>query len=103
MTDQADPLAQFSDALVTRAEAAKNAVVPLRLAYERHTTGIVWQSEIIVASEQSLPRKDEFELVVAGGSVVTARIAGRGPSTNIAILRRKVRIAPASIAGGEAQ
>src|SRR5205823_9144116 len=102
MTDQADPLAQFSDALVTRAEAAKNAVVAIRLAYERHITGIVWQSEIIVASEQSLPRKDDFELVVAGGSVVTARIAGRDPSTNIAILRLKEKIASPSIAAGEA-
>jgi S1-C subfamily serine protease len=102
MTDQADLLAQFSDALVTRAEAAKNAVVAIRLAYERHITGIVWQSEIIVASEQSLPRKDDFELVVAGGSVVTARIAGRDPSTNIAILRLKEKIASPSIAAGEA-
>src|SRR5215212_1605471 len=102
MTDQADLLAQFSDALVTRAEAAKNAVIAIHLAYERHITGIVWQSEIIVASEQSLPRKDDFELVVAGGSVVTARIAGRDPSTNIAILRLKEKIASPSITAGEA-
>src|SRR5947208_17114793 len=101
MTDQADLLARFSDALVTRAEAAKNAVAAIRLTYERHITGLVWQSEIIVASEQSLPRKDDFELVVAGGSVVTARIAGRDPSTNIAILRRKEKIASPSIAAGE--
>ena len=82
MTDQADLLARFSDALVTRAEAAKNAVAAIRLAYERHITGIVWQSEIIVASEQSLPRKDDFELVVAGGSVVNrqdCRTAGFAP------------------------
>ena len=34
---------------------------------------MVWRSDIIVASEQSLPREDEFELVAAGGAVVTAR------------------------------
>jgi S1-C subfamily serine protease len=103
MTDQADLLAQFSNALATRAELAKNAVVAIRLAHERHMTGMVWQSDIVVASEQSLPKKDEFELVAAGGSVVTARIAGRDPATNIAILRLAEQIASPSIAAGEAR
>jgi S1-C subfamily serine protease len=93
MTDQTDLLAQFSDALATRAEAAKSAVVAIRLAHGRHITGMVWQSEIVVASEQSLPRKDDFELVAAGGSVLTARMAGRDPSTNIAILRLATPVA----------
>src|SRR6266404_1960960 len=102
MTDQADLLAQFSNALATRAELAKNAVVAIRLAHERHITGMVWQSGIVVASEQSLPRKDDFELVAASGSVLTARIAGRDPSTNIAILRLAGQVAAPSIAAGEA-
>src|ERR1700726_2434955 len=102
MNDQADLLAQFSNALATRAEAAKNAIVAIRLAHERHITGMVWRSEIVVVSEQSLPRKDDFELIGAGGSVLTAKIAGRDPSTNIAILRLAESIASPSIAAGEA-
>jgi S1-C subfamily serine protease len=103
MTDQADPLVQFSDALAARAEAAKNAVVAIRLAHGRHITGTVWGSEIVVASEQSLPRNDEFELVVAGGATVSAGIAGRDPSTNIALLRVAQPIAAAAISPGEAK
>ena len=103
MTDQADLLAQFSNALATRAEAAKNAVVAIRLAHERHMTGMVWRPEIVVASEQSLPRKDDFELIGAGGSALTARMAGRDPGTNIAILRLAEPIASPSIAAGEAR
>ena len=87
MTDQPDPLVQFSNALAARAEAAKNTVVAIRLAHERHITGMVWRSGIVVASEQSLPRHDEFELVAPGGAILTARLAGRDPSTNIAILK----------------
>jgi S1-C subfamily serine protease len=102
MTDQADLLAQFSAALAARAEATKSAVAAIRLAHGRHMTGMVWQSEIVVASEQSLPRKDDFELVAAGGSVLSARIAGRDPSTNIAILRLATPIAAPSITAGEA-
>src|SRR5467141_1229438 len=102
MTDQPDLLAQFSSALAARAEAAKNAIVAIRLAHGRHITGMVWRSGLVVTSEQSLPRSDEFELVAAGGSVVTARITGRDPSTNIAILWPAEQLASPSIAAGEA-
>ena len=103
MTDQADLLVQFSNALATRTELANNAVVAIRLAHGRHITGIVWRSDIVVTSEQSLPEKDDFELVAAGGQAVTAKIAGRDPSTNIAILRLPAPIASATIAAGEAR
>src|SRR6202051_183269 len=101
MPDQADFLAQFSNALVTRAEAAKNTVVAIRLAHERHITGMLWHSGVVVASEQSLPRGDEFDLVAPGGAVFSAKIAGRDPSTNIAILRPAEPIASPSILAGE--
>jgi S1-C subfamily serine protease len=103
MTDQADLLSQFSNALAARAEAAKNAVVAIRLAHGRHITGMVWQSGVVVASEQSLPRKDEFELIAPGGSPAMARMAGRDPSTNIAILQPAAPLAPLAVAAGEAQ
>jgi S1-C subfamily serine protease len=96
-------LAQFSDALAARAEAAKNAVVAIRRAHGRHITGMAWRPDAIVASEQSLPQKDEFEIVTAGGSTLTAKLAGRDPSTNIAVLRPAAPIAPPSIAAGEAR
>jgi S1-C subfamily serine protease len=103
MTGQADPLVQFSNALAARAEAAKNAVVAIRIAHGRHITGMAWRSDIVVASEQSLPRKDDFELIAAGGSTLAARMAGRDPSTNIAILKLAEPMAsPPSIAIGEA-
>src|SRR3979490_993555 len=103
MTDQTDLLAQFSKALAARAEAAKKAVAAIRLAQGRHRTGMWWRSEIVIASEQSLPRKDDFELVAAGGTVLTARIAGRDPSTNIAVLRLAESIAAPSICRGGGQ
>jgi S1-C subfamily serine protease len=101
MTDQPNFLAQFSNALSVRAEAAKSAVVAIRLAHERHVTGMLWHSGIVVASEQSLPRNDEYELVAPGGAVVSAKMAGRDPSTNIAVLRPEAPIASPSIVAGE--
>jgi S1-C subfamily serine protease len=102
VTDQPDPLIQFSNALAARAEAAKGSVVAIRLKHGRHLTGWLWRSDIVVVSEQSLPRGDEFEIVAPGGPVVTAKLAGRDPSTNIAILKLQALAAP-SIAAGEAK
>ena len=102
MTEQPDLLAQFSNALAARAQAANHAVVAIRLAHGRHITGMAWRSDLVVASEQSLPRKDEFELVAAGGAAVAAKLAGRDPSTNIALLRLAEPIGAPSIVAGEA-
>ena len=74
MTEQADLLTQLSNALAARAELAKNAVVAVRLAHERHITGMVWRDGIVVVSEQSLPRKDDFVLVPAPGAMLADRV-----------------------------
>ena len=100
MTDQ---LVQFSDALAARVEFTKPTVVALRLAHERYVSGIVWRPDAIVASEQSLPRRDEFEVVIAGGAVTTAKVAGRDSSTNIAVLRVQEPLASSSITTSEAR
>jgi S1-C subfamily serine protease len=102
MTDHAELVAHVSHALAARAKAAANAVVAIRLDRGRHLTGMVWRDGIAVTSEQSLPRHDEFEMVTADGAVQTAMVAGRDPSTNIAVLRPAVPIAPPSITAGEA-
>ncbi len=103
MTDQPDLLAQFSSALVARAAAATDVVVAIRLAHERHITGMVFRPDIVVASEQALPQRDDFELVAAGGAVLSAKLAGRDPSTNIAILRLATPLSAPSLRASQAQ
>jgi S1-C subfamily serine protease len=98
-----DILTQFSDALAARTEAARNAVVAIRLTHGRHITGLLWQADLVVTSEQSLPRRDDFEIVAPGGSVVSAKIIGRDPSTNVAVLRLSQPIATPSVNAGEAR
>ena len=101
MTEPADLLAQLSNALVARTALAADAVAAIRLAHGRHLTGTVWRSDLVVSSEQSLPRQDEFDVVTAGGAVVAAVLAGRDPSTNIAILRLAAPLAAPSLAAAE--
>jgi S1-C subfamily serine protease len=79
-------LEQFSAALAERASAVQASVAAVRLHHGRHLSATLWQPEVALASEQSLPRRDEFELLTAGGTV-KAKLAGRDPGTNLAALR----------------
>ena len=87
MANQSKSLTQFSEALAECVEATKPHVVAIRLAHNRHITGIVWQPNIVVTSEQSLPKRDEYEVIAAGGMTATAKVIGRDSASNIAILR----------------
>src|SRR5712692_9173830 len=94
-------LEQFSDALAAQAADMRGAVAAIRLSERRYLTGTLWQPDVAVASEQSLPKRDEFELVVADGSVVNAKLAGRDPGTNIAALRLARPVALPTLMNGE--
>jgi S1-C subfamily serine protease len=87
MTEHANPLENLSAALAQRSAAAKVSVVAVGLRDEEYVTGTLWQPGFIIASNQSLPKRDSFDVVLPGGSVQQATLAGRDPGTNIALLR----------------
>src|SRR5579863_1099950 len=98
-----DVLSQLSIAISARADSAKNAVVAVSLGDGRHLTGLLWQSGVVVTSEQVLPRGEEFELVAPGGATIAATLAGRDASTNIAILKTDEQVAAPVFTATEAQ
>jgi S1-C subfamily serine protease len=103
MTDQPDILTQLSAALATRAATARNAVAAIRLRHDRHLTATLWRADAVVASEQSLPHGDEFDVIAPGGAAVNAKVAGRDPATNVALLQLAQPVTPPSLAAGDAQ
>jgi S1-C subfamily serine protease len=103
MVDRATNLAQFSSALVERSAAANSAIAAIRLSDNRHITGTLWRPDVVIASEQSLPERDEFELVIAGGSTIKAKTAGSDPGTNITVLKLEQPSAASSVASAVGQ
>jgi len=103
MVDRATNLAQFSSALVERSAAANSAIAAIRLSDNRHITGTLWRPDVVIASEQSLPERDEFELVLAGGSTIKAKTAGSDPGTNITALKLEQPSAASSVASAVGQ
>ena len=95
-------LEQFSSALAERACAAQASIAAVRLQDGRHLSATLWQPDVAVASEQSLPRREAFELVAAGGATLKAKLAGRDSGTNIAVLRLSRALDAPAWASGEA-
>jgi S1-C subfamily serine protease len=103
MVDHADILAKLSTAFVSRTAMAKHCVAAVRLTERWHLTATIWGADVLVASEQSLPRRDEFEAVVPGGARIRARTVGRDPGTNIVVLRLAEALIAPPIATGKAE
>jgi S1-C subfamily serine protease len=103
MVDRATNLAQFSSALIERTAAANSAIAAIRLSDNRHITGTLLRPDVVITSEQSLPERDEFELVIAGGSTIKAKTAGSDPGTNITVLKLEQPSAASSVASAVGQ
>ncbi len=80
-----DPLEQLSEALADRLQAASRFVVAIRTG-RRGQSGILWRDDVVVTSEQVLPRGTDFVLA-HDGKDTAARLAGRDAGTNVAVLR----------------
>jgi S1-C subfamily serine protease len=81
-----DQIEQFSSGLADRIAAAAAFTVGIRTG-KRPTSGILWRPDVVVASEQMLPEDAAALVVVQAGQTVNATLAGRDPSTNVAVLK----------------
>jgi len=105
MNIHADALTLYSDALVARAEAAAAHIIAVRHREGRYVSGLIWQSDLAVTSEQALPQRDAFDVTLPGGTIVETTVVGRDASTNIALLRLAEPLAapthvPSSVSAG---
>jgi S1-C subfamily serine protease len=103
VADIQDALTQLSAALAARAAAARPLVAGVRLRGHALRSGTLWRKDVVVVSEQALPKAEEAEVTLADGGAFAARVAGRDPGTNVAVLRLDGSPQPAWIAAAEPQ
>ena len=87
MTTSTNPLAALSNALADQVAQASPRIAALQLHHGRHLTATVWRADLLVASEQSLPRRERFPVTLSDGSETEAEVVGRDDGSNIALLR----------------
>lgn len=86
-----DPIEHLSTGLADRIAAAGGFTVGIQTD-KRQTSGLLWRPDVVIASDQTLPDDADTLLVVHAGQTVNATLAGRDPSTNVAVLKLEAPI-----------
>jgi S1-C subfamily serine protease len=87
MTESHNPLVAFSDHAAQLVERAAGSIVAVHAGGRRSSSGIHWRPGTIVTAEEVLERDEDIKITLPGGRVVEASLAGRDPTTDVAVLR----------------
>jgi S1-C subfamily serine protease len=79
-------LQTFSENLKSHLAAAAPSVVGVHAKRSR-SSGFVWRPGLIVTADEGLAEESDYSLVLPGGATILATLAGRDPTTDIALLR----------------
>ena len=87
MAEPTNPLVAFSDAAAQLVERTASSIIALHGGGRWRSSGIHWRSGVVVTAEEVLERDEDIKVTLPGGRVVAASLAGRDPSTDVAVLR----------------
>jgi S1-C subfamily serine protease len=80
-------LIALSNALAQDTERAAASAVAVHTEPRGSSSGVVWRAGVIVTAEHALRRDEEIQITLPDGRVVAATLAGRDPSTDVAVLK----------------
>jgi S1-C subfamily serine protease len=87
MVEPDSPLLTFSDHAAELVERVAGSIVAVDGGGRWPSSGIHWRSGVIVTAEEVLERDENIKLTLPGGRVANASLAGRDPTTDVAVLR----------------
>jgi S1-C subfamily serine protease len=79
-------LASFSGALSDLVTRAASGVVSVH-SHGARASGFIWTPGLIITANEALAEEGEIAVVLPGGESVPATLAGRDPTTDVALLR----------------
>lgn len=87
MTNENNTLTALSDAMVAAVEKAGAATVAVNARRRMPASGVVYNPELVLTADHVVEREDDISVTLPDGSAVPATIAGRDPSSDLALLR----------------
>jgi len=78
---------QFSNAVAKAVAAASPSVVRLEARGRRGSSAIVWQDGFIVTADHTVEREEEIVVETADGTRRSAKLVGRDPAVDLAVLQ----------------
>jgi serine protease Do len=85
MTDSI--LETISSEFASAAEKVGGSVVAVHARRWMPTSGIEWKKGVVVTVHHGVQRDEDIKVLLDGGRAVSAKLAGRDPSTDLAVLR----------------
>lgn len=80
-------LVELSDALADAAERAGTSTVLVNARRRMPASGIVFAEDLVLTAEHVVERDEDLSVVVADGSEVKAKLAGRDAGSDLAVLK----------------
>lgn len=83
-----NPAIELSELLAATVEKRAGSVVQVSARRGTGSSGVVWSADgVIVAADHNIEREEDISVGLAEGSTVPAKLAGRDPGTDVAVLR----------------
>ena len=80
-------LLNLSNDFANAVENAGRSIVTVNGRQRTPSTGVYWRTDVIVTAEHTVERDDDITVTLPDGQTVKATLAGRDPSTDIAVLK----------------
>jgi S1-C subfamily serine protease len=80
-------LETISSEFASAAEKAGSSVVAVHARRWMPTSGIEWKRGVVITVHHGVQRDEDIQVLLGAGRTVSAKLAGRDPSTDIAVLR----------------
>ena len=87
MSEPQNPLVAFSDHAARLVATVAGATVAVHAGRRARSSGLHWRSGVIVTAEEVLEADDDITVTLPDGRRVPATLAGRDPTTDVAVLR----------------
>jgi S1-C subfamily serine protease len=84
--DKISPLQAVSGAVSEIVAQAAPGLVAVH-SHRSRASGFLWRPGLIVTADEALAEEGEISVVVRGGDAVKAKLVGRDPTTDVALLR----------------
>lgn len=90
----AGTLAGLSSDLADAVARVSQAVVAIHARRRIPSSGVLWAPGTVVTASHTINRDEDISLTLPGGGTAAATLAGRDPTTDIAVLRTDAKLAP---------
>ncbi|MBW4442901.1 MAG: S1C family serine protease [Plectolyngbya sp. WJT66-NPBG17] len=87
MTDSNLTVLAFSNQLSDAVEKAASSIVAVNARRRRTSSGVHWRKNLILTADHTIQQDEEISVILPDGRSITATIAGRDSTLDLAVLR----------------